>query len=127
MGLYHDSIAAAVADIRGATGDPVVYRRGAQSVAIVATCAPKQYQVSDAGGVIITYHCHEWLILAGDLVIAGAAVEPQRGDEIVETRADGTVVTHGVMLIPGLNVYDSIEHDLRYRVRTKITKTEAST
>jgi hypothetical protein len=125
MGSVLDNmIAGALGLANSLRGTSVTYHRVIggvdNSVVLTAICAPKAYEARDAEGIVVTSHCHDWLIMASSLVLGGAATVPQVGDTIVETRADGTVVTHKAMLLPGLNVYDSIVADCRYRVHMKI-------
>jgi hypothetical protein len=64
---------------------PVMYLRGAQSVALNATVGRSVFQVVAADGMVEQVERRDYLIRAADLVLGGAVVLPQVGDRIRET------------------------------------------
>ena len=122
----HNCIEAAMEIATDVLGGPVTYRRGTATGTFDAIFAPKDYEATGQDGVIVTYHCHDVLIVASKLVLTPAATEgqpaplpyqaqPTRGDTI--TDASGQV--HEVLLIPNRNCYDSGFDDIHYRIHTK--------
>lgn len=76
---------------------PVVYRRGAQQLAVQATIGRTLLKLDDGyGGVRMEWTDRDFLIPAADLVIGGNSVLPERGDMIRETQG-GTVFVYEVM------------------------------
>ncbi|MEM6503895.1 MAG: hypothetical protein AAF711_00360 [Planctomycetota bacterium] len=74
----------------------VTYQRGGDSVHVPATTGQTVFRFDDAAGGTVRFVSQDFLIRAGDLVINGEAIEPRRGDQIIET-ANGKVYTHEVM------------------------------
>ena len=71
----------------------VVYRRGAQQVAVQATIGRTLLKLDDGyGGVRMEWTDRDFLIHAADLVLGGSVTLPQRGDQIREPQGDKTVV-----------------------------------
>jgi hypothetical protein len=64
---------------------PVVYQRGAESVALSATVGRSVFQVVAADGLVEQVERRDYLIRAADLVLGGAVVVPEVGDRIRET------------------------------------------
>ena len=64
---------------------PVVYQRGAESVALSATVGRSVFQVVTADGLVEQVERRDYLIRAADLVLGGAVVVPEVGDRIRET------------------------------------------
>jgi hypothetical protein len=123
---FHNAIAAALSAATTAAGGPVTYARGTSTGTLSAICSPKDYDAISGDGVIVTVHCHDWLILADVLKLAPPATQddptpvatatvPAVGDRI--TDAAGAV--HEVLLIPGRNCYDSGFDDIHFRVHTQ--------
>jgi hypothetical protein len=112
---FHNAIAGALNTAAAVAGGSATYRRGEASVCFSAVCSPQEYEAADADGAVITYHCHDWLVIAAKLILGGLAVTPQAGDTI--TDAAGAV--HEVMMVPNRNCYDSGFDDLHYRIHAK--------
>ena len=70
----------------------VQYARGMQSVNVAATIGRTTFEVDDGFGVLVRCESRDFLILASDLVLAGEAQNPQRGDRIRETQDQQTFV-----------------------------------
>jgi hypothetical protein len=64
---------------------PVVYQRGAESVALSATVGRSVFQVVTADGLVEQVERRDYLVRAADLVFGSVQVEPQVGDRIRET------------------------------------------
>ncbi len=78
----------------------VVYRRGAEEVAVRATIGRTLLQLDDGmGGVRMEWTDRDYLIRAADLALGGNQVQPQRGDQIRETVEAQTLVYE--VLAPG--------------------------
>jgi len=75
---------------------PVTYQRGAQNVTLNATVGRSVFQVVTADGLVEQVERRDYLIRACDLVLGGAATEPQVGDRIRET-VGGKVQVYEVM------------------------------
>jgi hypothetical protein len=71
----------------------VVYRRGAEAVAVQATIGRTLLKLDDGyGGVRMEWTDRDFLIQSADLVLGGNAVLPERGDVIRETQGGKTFV-----------------------------------
>jgi hypothetical protein len=72
---------------------PLVYRRGAQQVAMQATVGRTLLKLDDGfGSVRMEWTDRDFLIHAADLVLGGSATLPERGDVIRETQGTTTFV-----------------------------------
>ena len=70
----------------------VTYCRGEQSVDVAATIGRTDFEGVDAYGAIERTESRDFLILAADLVLSGAAVLPEPGDRISEVQDEATYV-----------------------------------
>ena len=77
----------------------VSYHRDAESVAVQATIGRTVFELDDGMGILEKIESRDFLILAADLALAGAATLPQRGDRIKETAGDKVYVYE--VLAPG--------------------------
>ena len=75
---------------------PVTYQRAGESLALNATVGRSVFQVVAADGLVEQVERRDYLICACDLVLGGAATEPQVGDRIRET-IGGRVEVYAVM------------------------------
>jgi len=91
-------------------GLAVVYRRGLNSVAVIATAALHRYEVVDTEGFGITALSRDYLVRAADLVISGAEIEPRSGDTIMET-IRGVSQTFEVMAIGQMKEFEPVDTD----------------
>jgi len=73
----------------------VTYRRGADSVELLATVGATRYEVDDGYGVVVEQEMRDYIVAAADLVLGGQRTLPERGDEIVEIR-DGQAYVYEV-------------------------------
>ncbi len=79
----------------------VVYQRGTQTGSVAATIGSTVFQLDDGNGAVIRSESRDYLIRAADLVLDGAAVLPQRGDQIRETDARTEAVVVYEVTVPG--------------------------
>ena len=70
----------------------VTYRRSPNSANVNASIGRTEFEVDDGFGVLQKIESRDFLILAADLVLAGAPVLPERGDRIDETVGTTTYV-----------------------------------
>jgi len=104
---------------------PVLYERGAASVEVQATVGRTLFEVTDDYGVVQRTESRDFLILAADLTLGGAAVLPERGDRVRETQ-DGRTYVYEVMAPgkePPWRFSDAYRRTLR--VHTKQVAVEA--
>ena len=97
----------------------VLYRRGSQTVSLVAGKARSTYELIDANGMIVNVEAHDFLITAKNLVLDGVKCLPEVGDRIIET-LDGDFHAYEVMVFGTEKQYrfcDPYHHKLR--VHTK--------
>lgn len=67
-------------------GTPIVYRRGADSVAITATVGMTEYEHDPGTGFIVRFTSRDYIIQASALVFGGVVSLPMSGDLIEETQ-----------------------------------------
>ena len=97
-------------------GTSVVYRRGASSATLTATIGSTKRELDEGDGLVTRYESRDFLITAADLILGGARVMPQPGDQIVE--ADGSVCE--LMDFPGDGYWTwSGPYRVTLRVHTK--------
>lgn len=63
---------------------PVTYQRGGSSITVRSTPGRTTREVPDSNGLYTTVEIRDEIVNVGDLVIDGAASEPQAGDQIVD-------------------------------------------
>jgi len=102
----------------------VTYCRGVLSVEVEATIASTTFEVETAGGAIETVQSRDFLITTADLVLGGAEVLPERGDQIREIAGAKTFVYE--VLAPGGEPPWRYSDDWRktLRIHTKHVATE---
>jgi len=73
--------------VEEAAGASVTYSRGrtGQSVALTAAVGRTVFASNGADGPRVDFGERDYLILAADLVLGGAAAEPEEGDRVSET------------------------------------------
>lgn len=104
----------------------VVYRRGAEDLAIAATVGVTRFEVEDESGFRSQVTARDYLVTAADMVLGGQAAEPAVGDTIRET-IGSQVFVHEVLpfgLEPAWRWSDP--HRTTFRIHTKHTSTEAA-
>lgn len=104
----------------------VTYQRGAETVDLPASIGRTEFEADDGFGVIEKTESRDFLVLAADLVLAGATVLPERGDRIRETQGGATFV-HEVLApgsVPHWRYSDPYRRTLR--IHTKLVGTEVA-
>ena len=74
--------------LRSVASETVTYRRGQQTVSLVARPGQTVFRIDDGAGGSMRIVAHDWIVTASDLVLGDAAVLPERGDRI--THGDRT-------------------------------------
>ena len=108
-------------DLEAFAASQILYRRGAESFEPLATKGITGAERHDGDGMIINDEIRDWLINRGQMVLNGVAVQPEEGDEIVETDAQG--ITNVWKVLPLVNNRCwrwSGPHHLRYRIHVKL-------
>ena len=102
----------------------VVYERGADTTTLSATIGRTVFEIDDGHGVIQRHETRDFLVLADDLVLAGAKTLPHAGDRIRETQ--GTTVFVYEVMAPGNEPVWRYSDPYRktLRIHTKHVKTE---
>lgn len=104
----------------------VTYSRGEDSAEVAATIGRTEFEVAGDYGVIERTESRDFLILATDLVLAGVAAAPQRGDQIRETVGEKVYVYE--VMAPGVEPCwrYSDSHRKTLRVHTKHVETNTA-
>lgn len=120
MGMLKQGLAWLEAQRKTHLTSPVIYRRGGDSAEVPATVGKTVFKVTDDYGRFQYIESRDYLISAADLMLKGAQILPEPGDEIVE---DGFV--YEVMAPnnePEWRYSDSCRNTLR--IHTKLTGKE---
>jgi len=97
----------------------VTYRRGGNSVTLQATIGRSEFASDSAEPIIETWQARDYIIRVIDLVLAGAATTPERGDTIDETQG-AIVYQYEVMAPPGQTPWRYADDFRReFRIHTK--------
>jgi len=105
---------------------PVTYRRGTESVELSATIGKRVFEVDDGYGVLEKVEARDFLVLAGELILAGEATLPERGDQVRETQGERVFVYE--VMAPGRAPHFRWSDPYRktLRIHTKLVATEAA-
>jgi len=107
---------------------PVVYQRppSPDTVCVLATIGTTVFQIDDGAGALLRIESRDYLIRAADLVLAGNAILPKRGDRIRETSGNQVIVYEvvGPSDEPCWRWSDAYRQTLR--IHTKQVDTEAA-
>ena|SRR5688572_16406788 len=116
-------IAAAAKAHQRVAGVDIRYVRGDQEIPLKAVPGTTRYELTDSDGRIISAQTRDYLIIADELLLDGAPVEPQREDKIIQSQADGEH-TYKLLELPASKCWRwSDEQHVRYRVHTtEVTK-----
>lgn len=100
----------------------VTLKRGAElTLGVMALKASNDFGSDDDDTIIEDWQGRDWLIRPADYRINGVAVEPLRGDRIVEVDG-GKTKTYEVMAPGGLPPFRETRSGTRYRVHTKLVE-----
>ena len=94
--LLQDGVAWLAQQMKASASQSIQYLRKGNSLEVAAVIGRSVFDVSDAAGGLLRLEARDYVIVAGDLVLNGAAITPQEGDQIQETGADGTPATYEV-------------------------------
>lgn len=83
--LLKDGLAWLTGQLQAHAAQTVTYRRGTNTVVVQATYGAKLLKLSDEFGVHLEWTDLDFCIPAEDLVLNGARITPQRGDEVLIT------------------------------------------
>jgi hypothetical protein len=112
--------------LRASASQEVVYRRGTREVTLDATFAQTAFRFGDAvGGSRVERTDRDFIVAAEDLVLGGATVLPQRGDEVRHTVGD-EVFVYEVLAPNNEQPYRADPHGIKLRVHTKHVRTEGA-
>lgn len=102
--------------------EPVVYRRGADTVTLNATRGRTIFEIDDGFGSVERWESRDFLISTKDLKINGVEVLPERGDKI-EDQEETRLYIFELMAPPGEPFfrYSDLWRDT-LRIHTKQTK-----
>ena len=96
-----------------------VYSRGVESVELSATLGSTTYEVMDESGATVQAKATDFIVSAGDLVLADECVVPQPGDRIRVTRGEQVLVFE-VMDLGGTGHYRPCDpHGTALRIHAK--------
>jgi hypothetical protein len=106
--------------LKSHASSPVVYVRGANQASVSATIGRTLMKLDDGyGGIRMQWTDRDFLIAPLDLIIAGSAITPERGDTILET-VGTKVYTYEVNAPGGEPAWRwSDPHRSLYRIHTK--------
>ena len=115
MDYLHDTLAAQ-------NSVTVTYRRGADTVDVAAVIGRTLFE-NDDDGIVEKEKSRDFIIIQAVLILSGSAIEPQRGDQIDETRGS-TVYTYEVLADDGRRQFrDSDDYHKAFRIHTKLVST----
>jgi len=113
MDYLHDTLAAQ-------NSVTVTYRRVADTVDVAAVIGRTLFENDDEIAVIEKERSRDFIIIKAVLILSGSTIEPQRGDQIDETRGS-TVYTYEVLSDNGAPAFrDSDDYDKAFRIHTKL-------
>lgn len=70
----------------------VVYRRGTESTELLATIGKTEWDQADEFGIVRRFESRDFLVRSADLILGGVTVQPEAGDQVVETALGGSLV-----------------------------------
>lgn len=95
----------------------VTYKRGVDTVQVLATFGKTTYEVEEAEGIKVGAEVIDFLISAADLVLQDQPIRPQYGDQILVTGQG----TYEVLDLPGAGCYRySDPYQMTFRIHTKL-------
>jgi hypothetical protein len=105
-------------------GETVTYRRGGvSSVTLTAVAGQSFEQRVGPDQQAVEVRVQDWLVKAGDLVLDGMRVEPERMDTICRTLPDGSAELYQVQPLAGVRCYELSDSGRdTLRIHTKLIK-----
>ena len=82
----------------------IVYGRAALAVVLDASLGVTNVEFEEVAGVVEQFSSRDFIVKASDLVLGGAAVEPQRGDRI-EITLSGVLCVFEVLAPTGMECW----------------------
>jgi hypothetical protein len=83
MSLFSNAVRNLSASLKQVGGEDITYRRGNDSIAIVAVPVQTRHEdYATEDDLSLTARQRDWIIWAEDLVLNGEHMSPQREDEI---------------------------------------------
>lgn len=124
--MLQEAQASLFADLESFAAGEVTYRRGSESDAVLATKGSTAAELHDGDGMVLTDEIRDFLINRSTLSLNGVAIEPEEGDEIVETDALGITNVWEVLPLVNNRCWRwSGPHNLRYRIHVKLVYSDA--
>ena len=121
MDIFREAQTQLFDDLQAFAASEVAYRRGAESFTPLATKGVTGAERHDGDGMIINDEIRDWLINRDQMVLNGVAVEPEEGDEIVETDPQGVTNVWKVLPLVSDRCWRwSGPHNLRFRIHVKL-------
>ena len=101
----------------------IVYRRGNETVSLVAVIGRTLFEVDDGFGILTNVESRDFLVRAADLVLDLSPTLPERGDRIEETVGTTTFVYE--VMAPGKEPHVRYSDPYRktLRIHTKQVET----
>jgi hypothetical protein len=107
---------------RAATGVVVTYRRAADSVQLRCAAGQSSFLATGQDGTTVEMQTKDWICDAADLILAGRATEPLRGDRI-EVSLGGQVLRYEVLPGPAGVTHTYGDHRrTKMRIHTKLAR-----
>lgn len=100
----------------------VRYKRGEDHIGLHATVGSTRIDYEDEHGVRLRAEVRDYLIKPADLVISDVTVEPEEGDEIIDSGEGGIPRTYQVMGVESGRAWRWTDrYHTMYRIHTKQT------
>jgi hypothetical protein len=107
-------------NIERSMSNVVEYRRGQESLELLAAIGRSVYEVDDGNGAIVRVHARDFIVRTDALVLGGAVSTPRRGDRVIERTSEGQEIAHEVTSISGQPEWDYSDQARRtMRIHTK--------
>ena len=123
MSSFATAIQQAFAGLQAVAGLQITYATPAGNVGLRAVPGQSTFEIADADGGIIESQSRDYILLASELVIGGAAVIPARGHSVTEIAGDGFTYVYEVNRPDGgeqpWRYSDSSRQRLRVHTRLK--------
>lgn len=105
-------------------GKEVTYRRGMHSFAIKAVIGKTAFQVASSNNTVVEHESRDYIVAAAGLVLNGESIEPQRGDQILETMGTKTFCYEVMRPDGGEQPFRADPQRITFRIHTKFVGEE---